>query len=166
MIDPDTGLSLGYQTSQIGYVQVSRIEDKFSIASVVRGTGGSKGDIVKLLEGGKDETGAATEDAAGQKMRNASAQGAPLPIAEGTVQILLSEISNYAQLVQFEKALKAVEGVQAVHRHTFSEGNARIDVKCAGNAQELADGLYLQDWGDFKVEITGFSANTLEISVK
>jgi len=52
LIDPDTGISLGYQISRIGYAQISRIEEKFSIAQVIRGAGGRKGDIVKMLEGG------------------------------------------------------------------------------------------------------------------
>jgi hypothetical protein len=52
LVDPDTGMSLGYQISRIGYAQISQIEEKFSIAQVIGGSGGSKGDIVKLLEGG------------------------------------------------------------------------------------------------------------------
>jgi len=320
LIDPDTGTSLGYQISKIGYAQISQIEEKFSIAKVIRGSGGSKGDIVKLLEGGissippgdvmptipsepaeetaaqkmrimvvipethitrkipdpageteiikrlldkgfdvidqqmvdairydeqvakavKDEKAAAaigsdygaeviiigeafsefagrqpggmiscrarvearaikvdtgsilatdgkhgsgldtSENVAAKKaLRQAggeladyfieqltSAGGATTPTSAGTVQILLSNIQSYGQLIQFEKAIKGIEGVKEVHRRNFSEGTARLDVECSCDAQGLADGLYLHDYGDFKMEITSLSANKLEVEIK
>jgi curli biogenesis system outer membrane secretion channel CsgG len=317
LVDPDTGMSLGYQISKIGYAQISSIEDKFSIAHVVKGSGG-KGDIVKLLEGGiedvpppppppppppkmrimvvipevhitrkipdpageteiikkllekgfdvvdpkmvdairydeqvakamKDEKAAAAigrdygaevviigeafSEFAGRQpggmiscrarvearaikvdtgnilaadgkhgsgmdisenvaaktaLRQAggeladyfieqlksvseqpkNAEGAKPPASAGTVQILLSKIQSYGQLIQFEKAIKSIEGVKEVHRLSFSEGTARLDVECSCDAQRLADGLYLQDLGDFKIDIKSFSANKLEVEIK
>jgi hypothetical protein len=82
------------------------------------------------------------------------------------VQILLSKIQSYGQLIQFEKAIKGIEGVKEVHRLSFSEGTARLDVEYSGDAQGLADGLYLQDLGDFKIDIKSFSANKLEVEIK
>jgi len=48
LIDPDTGLSLGFEQSKIGNIQVSKVEDKFSIAKITAGSGGVKGDLVRL----------------------------------------------------------------------------------------------------------------------
>jgi len=323
LVDPETGMSLGYQISKIGYAQIVRIEEKFSIASVVKGSGGSKGDIVKLLEGsippgdvmptipsvpteesavtqktdapkmrimvvipevhitrkipdpageteiikrllekgfdvvdqqtvdairydeqiakavkdkkvaaaigrdygaeviiigeafsefagrqpsgmiscrarvearaikvdtgnilaadGKHGSGLDTSEnvAAKKALRQAGgvladyfiaqltgAEGAKPPASAGTVQILLSNIQGYGQLVQFEKALKNIEGVKEVQRRSFSEGTARLDVECSGDAQGLVDGLFLQELDAFKIEIKGFSANKLEVEIK
>lgn len=48
LIDPETGISLGWEQEKIGQVQVSNVQEKFAIAKVTAGSGGEKGDIVKL----------------------------------------------------------------------------------------------------------------------
>ena len=50
LIDPDTGLNLGTTESKIGKLKVTQVQEKFSIAEAVEGTGFDKGDIVRLAE--------------------------------------------------------------------------------------------------------------------
>ena len=52
------------------------------------------------------------------------------------------------------------------NRRSFSEGVARLDIEYSGDAQGLADALYLHDFGDFKVEVTNFSAGKLETEIR
>lgn len=47
LIDPATGMNLGSVTEKIGRVRVSTVQDKFSIADVVTGSGMERGDLVK-----------------------------------------------------------------------------------------------------------------------
>lgn len=49
LVDPDTGISLGFQITKIGLIQVEQVEDKFSICKLIAGSPGSKGDIVKII---------------------------------------------------------------------------------------------------------------------
>lgn len=51
--DPDSGASLGYETSKIGRVKIARVDQKFSVASVVNGTGFERGCLVKQLADSK-----------------------------------------------------------------------------------------------------------------
>jgi|GEM_PF-377872 len=49
LVDPATGLSLGFQMTGIGLVRINRVEDSFSIASLVSGLPGSRNDIVEYV---------------------------------------------------------------------------------------------------------------------
>ena len=49
-IDPDTGESLGKEESLAGEVMLTQVLEKMSKATVVSGTGFSKGDVVRLKE--------------------------------------------------------------------------------------------------------------------
>jgi len=48
LIDPTTGLSLGSALNRSGTVRVTQVSDKFSIATVIEGSGFKRGDVVKL----------------------------------------------------------------------------------------------------------------------
>ena len=48
LIDPQTGISLGSETTMLGRVQIVEIEDKFSKAAVISGTGFKRGDIIRF----------------------------------------------------------------------------------------------------------------------
>lgn len=48
LIDPETGISLGSETTMIGRVQVVEVEDKFSKATVVNGAGFERGSIIRF----------------------------------------------------------------------------------------------------------------------
>ncbi len=47
LIDPSTGLSLGKEESKIGRIEVTSVEDKFSKAKILEGSGFKYGDVVK-----------------------------------------------------------------------------------------------------------------------
>lgn len=48
LIDPSSGLSLGSALTRSGTIRVVQVSDKFSIASVIEGSGFKRGDIVKM----------------------------------------------------------------------------------------------------------------------
>lgn len=48
VVDPETGLTLGAETSKIGRVEVVSVEEKFSKATPISGSGFDKNDIVKF----------------------------------------------------------------------------------------------------------------------
>ncbi len=47
LIDPATGLSLGKEESRIGRIEVTSVEEKFSKAKILEGSGFKTGDVVK-----------------------------------------------------------------------------------------------------------------------
>ena len=49
IIDPSTGLQLGAARKEIGAIEVTEIQPKFSIAKVIRGTGMDRKDVVRLV---------------------------------------------------------------------------------------------------------------------
>jgi curli biogenesis system outer membrane secretion channel CsgG len=52
--DPESGESLGFETSEIGMARIVSVDEKFSTCEVVGGGGGAKpGDIVRLVKNGK-----------------------------------------------------------------------------------------------------------------
>ncbi|MBI1883873.1 MAG: hypothetical protein HYS08_06665 [Chlamydiae bacterium] len=48
LVDPDTGMDLGSELTKIGLIQVSQVQDKFSIATTVGGGGFQRGDVLKF----------------------------------------------------------------------------------------------------------------------
>ncbi len=50
LIDPETGLNLGTETTRIGQIKVTAAQDKFSICDVVRGKGFGRGDIIRAIK--------------------------------------------------------------------------------------------------------------------
>lgn len=49
LIDPETGLTLGFELTRAGLGVVEDVQEKFSVARAVAGSAGSKGDVVKLV---------------------------------------------------------------------------------------------------------------------
>jgi curli biogenesis system outer membrane secretion channel CsgG len=47
LTDPDTGMSLGQETTKVGKVKVTEVKDKFSIAAPAEGTDFKRGDLIK-----------------------------------------------------------------------------------------------------------------------
>jgi len=52
-----------------------------------------------------------------------------------------------------------------MQQRTFAANVATIDVDLKGSAQAMADELALKNFGTFKVEVTGFSSNRLDLHV-
>jgi len=51
LVDPDTGLSLGFIEEKVGKVKVVKVSEKFSVAKIVEGNVPKRGDIVKPAGG-------------------------------------------------------------------------------------------------------------------
>lgn len=82
-----------------------------------------------------------------------------------SVQLAIAGM-NYQQFVKFKMVLKSkVRGVKAIHQRTFSGKRGVLDIDFKGDSQALADELALRNFGDFKVAITNFTSNRMDIKV-
>ena len=82
-----------------------------------------------------------------------------------TVQLIISGV-DYQQFAKFKMLLKdSVRGVKAIHQRTFSGKMGVLDIDLKGDPQALADELALKDFGNFKVAITNFTSNRLDLEV-
>ena len=71
-----------------------------------------------------------------------------------------------AQFVKFKDVLlKQVRGIRNLHERSFSGTTAKVQVDSKSSAQILSDELSLKDFGGFSVEVTGSTANSLELKV-
>ena len=61
--------------------------------------------------------------------------------------------------------LKQVRGIRNLHERSFSGTTAKVQVDSKSSAQILSDELALKDFGGFSVEVTGSTANSLELKV-
>ncbi|MCK9554592.1 hypothetical protein M0R36_02070 [bacterium] len=50
LVDPDSGIPLGFEKKKSGRVRVVEVQDKFSLAETVSGGNFSRGDIIKYIE--------------------------------------------------------------------------------------------------------------------
>jgi hypothetical protein len=73
---------------------------------------------------------------------------------------------NKTQFVRFKDVLKSqVRGIKDLHERSFQNGIAKLSVDSKSSAQNLSDELLLKDFGSFSVEVTGSTANSLELRV-
>lgn len=70
------------------------------------------------------------------------------------------------QFVKFKDVLKnQVRGITDLHERSFAGTTAKISVDSKNSAQLLSDEILLKDFGTFAVEVTGSTANSLELKV-
>jgi hypothetical protein len=70
------------------------------------------------------------------------------------------------QFVKFKDVLRnQVRGIKDLHERSFTGTTAKISVDSKTGAQQLSDELELRDFGTFGVEVTGSTANSLELKV-
>lgn len=82
-----------------------------------------------------------------------------------TVQLIIIGV-DYQQFAKFKMLLKgSVRGVKAIHQRSFSGKRGVLDIDFKGNPQALAEELTLKDFGNFKVAITNFTSNRLDLEV-
>jgi len=82
-----------------------------------------------------------------------------------SVQVVVSGLT-FAQLGKFKELLKTeVRGVKDIHQRSFTANVATLDVDVKGSAQELADDFVRKSFSPFKIDVTGFSPNRVELSV-
>jgi len=82
-----------------------------------------------------------------------------------SINITVNGLSK-TQFVRFKDVLKSqVRGIKDLHERSFQNGIAKISVDSKSSAQNLSDELSLKDFGSFSVEVTGSTANSLELRV-
>lgn len=70
------------------------------------------------------------------------------------------------QFVKFKDVLKnQVRAVKDLHERSFAGTTAKISVDSKSSAQALSDELQMRDFAGFSVEVTGSTANSLELKV-
>ncbi len=87
--------------------------------------------------------------------------------SEGTrlINIMIRGL-NKMQLVKFKDVLSnRVSCIKDLRELSFNETTARLTVKSKVSAQKLSDVLAQSDFGTFSVEVTGSTANSLELQV-
>jgi len=73
---------------------------------------------------------------------------------------------NKTQFAKFkDMLLNQVRGIKDLHERSFSNVTAKISVDSKNSAQTLSDEILLRDFGAFTVEVTGSTANSLELKV-
>ena len=70
------------------------------------------------------------------------------------------------QFVKFKDVLRnQVRGIKDLHERSFAGATAKIAVDSKSSAQVLSDELTMRNFGTFAVEVTGSTANSLELKV-
>jgi hypothetical protein len=85
----------------------------------------------------------------------------------GMIQLVITGVRSYQHLVRFKEMVqKQVRGVSGIYQREFDAGVATLDITASTAAQNLADELAVIDFGDFAVDITGISQNTIDVKMK
>jgi hypothetical protein len=83
-----------------------------------------------------------------------------------TIQLMVTNV-DFEKLVELEKVLKRkIRGIEAIYRRKFSETVALYDIDIRGDIDQLATELGSKKFKDFKLEITGTTANRIDAKVK
>lgn len=83
------------------------------------------------------------------------------------IRLEISGIPSYTHLVKFKETLQQrIRGVKGVYQRDFDAGQATLDVTVPSSSQQLADELALIDFGGFRVDITGLTQNTIDLTIK
>jgi len=83
-------------------------------------------------------------------------------------RLITLEIANlsFENLLKFEDILKnQIRGIKALHRRSFNENKAVVELESKQSTQDLATEISNKDFG-FSVLITNFSANRLKIEAR
>jgi len=85
----------------------------------------------------------------------------------GMIQLIVSGVQSYRHLVTFKETVqKRVRGVSGVHQRDFNAGVATLDITSVTSAQGLADEIAMIDYGEFAIEISSITQNTIELQMK
>jgi hypothetical protein len=83
-----------------------------------------------------------------------------------TVNLRVQGYRNYNELQKFSTTLKYyLRGVKEVFQRSAAGGYANFDVKIVGSAKQLARELGNKNLSPFKVEVTGVTANRVDIKI-
>jgi hypothetical protein len=82
------------------------------------------------------------------------------------VQVLITGV-DFAGLKKVKDALPtAVTAIKQLSQRSFAGGIARLDLECEGNAEAIANALADASFDGFSLEITGMSANKIDLTYK
>ena len=85
----------------------------------------------------------------------------------GLIRLVVSDIPSYNHLVKFKEMIqKHVRGVKGVYQRDFNTGTATLDVSVAATSQKLADALVAIDYGEFVIDITHITQNSVNLKMK
>ena len=79
------------------------------------------------------------------------------------IEVVISNIS-VSELMRILEKIKSLEGVSSVEQRKFAGGRAELEIKSKHKVMYLAENM--ENLPGFKLEITNFSANKIEVSKK
>jgi hypothetical protein len=121
---------------------------------------------VSEITAGNEALKKAAADAAEQMMTKILAQYSKEAGGTRSISITITGLRSKTEFVKFKDALKnQVRGIKNLHERSFANGVAKVSVDSKSSTQTLSDELSLKDFGTFAVEVTGSTANSLEIMI-
>ncbi|MFH2013272.1 MAG: flagellar assembly protein T N-terminal domain-containing protein [Pseudomonadota bacterium] len=82
------------------------------------------------------------------------------------VQLTINGVSRYKDFTKLKNILQEqVRGVKGVYQRNINAGVAKVDIDIKGDSQSLADELSSKNFGDFSINITSISQNSLELTI-
>lgn len=75
-------------------------------------------------------------------------------------QVSFGDVQRFQQLLSYY-----VRGVEGVILKNFTEGLTILEVTCEGGAMDLATQLSTKTWEDFRIEVTGLTANQVKVRI-
>ena len=83
------------------------------------------------------------------------------------IRMVVSDISSYSRLVKLKEMIqKRVRGVSGLYQRDFNAGTATLDVSVPTTAQKLADELVAIDYGEFTIDVTNITQNSVSLKMK
>ena len=83
-----------------------------------------------------------------------------------TVKLMVIGIESYKEVGDFKTNLQwTVRGIKNVFQRNVAGGTAELDVSITGNAEQLARDLDQRDVGEYKLKVTGVTANKVSVRV-
>jgi hypothetical protein len=121
---------------------------------------------VSEVTAGNEALKKASTEAADQLITKILAQYSKEVGGSRSISITISGFTTKAQFVKFKDVLKnQVRGIKNLHERSYQNGVAKVSVDSKNSAQILSDELAIKDFGTFSVDITGSTANSLELRV-
>lgn len=79
------------------------------------------------------------------------------------IEVLITGLSSYRQLMEFEEALEQIDGIAEVHRQSYAGGIARFTLRSSVTAREITDALFRWTFDSFDLDVTYFSSSKIEL---
>jgi hypothetical protein len=121
---------------------------------------------VSEVTAGNEALKKASTDAADQLITKILAQYSKEVGGSRSISITISGFATKAQFVRFKDVLKnQVRGIKNLHERSYANGVAKVSVDSKHSTQVLSDELAIKTFGDFSVDVTSSTANSLELRV-